>query len=208
MPKYLNSIPYRKFTQNIFFDMINTRRLTARRLTMNDKETWLEFLQGGDDSLEFLPFSGPTIEHSEQWMERQLNRYKKDGYGLMALIHKETGEMVGQCGILKQEVEGIIETEVGYHIIPRFRGQGYATEAAIAFKDYIFENGLSETVISLIHVDNIKSQRVAEKNGMKRDFITKRFGYMDGIPLHVYRIRKEDYLKFDNAYNNKIRASS
>ncbi|MFC2125388.1 GNAT family N-acetyltransferase, partial [Bacteroidota bacterium] len=157
--------------------MIDTKRLTARKITMNDKETWLEFLQG-DDRPEFISFAGPTLEDSKKWIERQLNRYKKDGYGLMALIKKETGDMVGHCGILIQEVEGIKETEVGYHIIPRFRNQGYATEAAMAFRDYIFEHDLSESVISLIHVDNMKSQRVAEKNGMKRDFITKRFGYM------------------------------
>ena len=99
--------------------MIDTKRLTARKLTIEDAETWLEFLQG-EDSLDFLPFSGPTLENSRQWMETQLNRYKKDKYGLMALIHKETGEIVGQCGVLKQQVEGKIEFEVGYHIIPRF----------------------------------------------------------------------------------------
>ena len=176
--------------------MIDTKRLTARKLTMDDAETWLEFLQG-EDSLEFLPFSGPTLEDSKQWMERQLDRYKKNNCGLMALIHKETGEMVGQCGVLKQEVEGKTEYEVGYHIIPRFRNQGYATEAAMAFKEYIFIHDLSDSVISLIHVDNVKSQRVAEKNGMKRDFITKSFSYMQGIPMYVYRITRKEFEALD-----------
>lgn len=187
--------------------MIETKRLTSRKLTKDDIETWLEFLQG-EDSLQFLPFSGPTHEDSRKWIEKQMDRYKKNGYGMMALIHKETGEMVGQCGILVQDIEGKIETEVAYHIIPRFRGQGYATEAAVSFKEYIFEKGISDSVISLIHVDNVKSQRVADKNGMKRDFITKRLSYMDGIPLYVYRINREEFDGFQNAYNNKIRAAS
>ena len=172
--------------------MIETIRLTTRKLTIEDADTWLEFMQG-EDSLEFAPYAGPTLEESKLWIERQLSRYEKDGYGMMALIHKETGEMVGQSGILIQDVEGRKETEVAYHIIPRFRNQGYATEAAKAFKEYIFKMGLSESAISLIHVDNVKSQRVAEKNGMKRDYITKRFGYMMGIPMYVYRITREEF---------------
>jgi len=172
--------------------MIDTKRLTTRKLTIYDTETWLEFMQG-EGSLDFAPYAGPSHEESKKWIERQLNRYQEDGYGLMALIQKETGEMVGQCGILIQDVEGRKETEVAYHIIPRFRNQGYATEAATAFKEYIFKMGLSESAISLIHVDNVKSQRVAEKNGMRRDFITKRFGYMMGIPMYVYRITRDEF---------------
>ena len=85
--------------------MSETIRLTTRKLTIQDADTGLEFMQGVD-SLEFAPYAGPTLEESKLWIERQLSRYEKDGYGMMALIHKETGEMVGQSGILIQDVEG------------------------------------------------------------------------------------------------------
>ena len=151
-------------------------------------EAWLEFLQD-EDSLEFLPFAGPTIEDSKWWIEFQHKRYERDGHGLMALIHKETGELVGQCGLLKQPLDGRTELEIGYHIVPRFRGKGFATEAARAFKAYAFDNDLADSVVSIIHVDNVKSQRVAVKNGMQREYRTEGFGIMPDVPHYVYRVK-------------------
>lgn len=171
--------------------MIETERLLARKLTMEDVSIWLDFLQG-EGSIEYLSFVEPTIECSKWWIERQLNRYKNDGHGLMALNYKETRELVGQCGLLKQEVEGKTEWEIGYHIMPKHRGKGYATEAAIAFKEYAFKNNVADSLISIIHIDNIKSQKVAEKNGMKRDFLTKNYELMKGIPHYIYRINKKN----------------
>ena len=168
--------------------MIDTERLTARKLTMDDAEAWLEFLQDAD-TLEFMPFAEPTIEDSRSWIEFQHKRYERDGHGLMALIHKETGELVGQCGLLKQTLDGRTELEVAYHIIPRFRGKGFATEAARAFKEHAFANNLSDSIVSIMHVDNVKSQRVAEKNGMQREYRTETFGIMPGVPHYVYRVK-------------------
>lgn len=169
-----------------------TKRLLIRNLTMDDVEPWLEFLQG-ENSLEFLPFTGPTIEHSKKWIEKQLNRYKDDGHGLMALVDKDTGRMVGQCGLLKQEIDGNVEIEIGYHIVPVFRGKGYATEAAIAFKKLAFKKKMAASIISIIHVDNIKSQKVAERNGMKRDYITRDLKLIKDVPHYVYRIKLDSY---------------
>jgi RimJ/RimL family protein N-acetyltransferase len=110
----------------------------------------------------------------------------------MALIHRKTGELVGQCGLLKQTLDGRTELEIGYHIIPRFRGRGFATEAARAFKQYAFDNNLSDSIVSIIHVDNVRSQRVAEKNGMQRESKTEEFGVMPGVPHYVYRAKACD----------------
>jgi RimJ/RimL family protein N-acetyltransferase len=94
--------------------------------------------------------------------------------------------MVGQCGILAQVVDDIPELEVGYHILPQYWGKGYAPEAAKFFINYAFENNLADSIISVIDVGNIKSQRVAEKNGLYREKQTVQMG----DDVFVYRILK------------------
>ncbi len=173
-------------------EKLETERLYIRRLTLDDTENWMEFIQG-EGSLDYFNFVKPDRESCEWWIKRQLKRYEDDGFGLMALIVKENDEMAGQCGLLKQELEGKTEIEIGYSLIPRFRGFGFATEAAIAFRNLAFANHLCESIISIIHVDNIASQKVAEKNGMTRDFITKNYGLTKDIPHIVYRIVKKNW---------------
>ena len=87
--------------------------------------------------------------------------------------------------MLTQEVDNIIEIEVGYHIFKKYWGKGFAPEAAKLFIDYAFENDLTNSVISVIDVGNIKSQKVAEKNGLTREKQTK---YSDGEDVYIYRI--------------------
>jgi len=176
----------------MIIEALETQRLLARRLTLDDTGNWMDFILG-ENSLDYFNFVKPDRESCEWWIKRQLKRYEDDGYGLMAIIVKETGEMAGQCGLLKQELEGKTEIEIGYSLIPRFRGFGYATEAARAFKELAFNRNLTESIISIIHIDNLKSQKVAENNGMTRDFMTENYGLTKGIPHIVYRIRKEPH---------------
>lgn len=90
-----------------------------------------------------------------------------------ALIEKESGLLVGQCGLLIQTIDGIEELEIGYSILPAFRNKGYASEAAQKCKHFAFENNFSDNVISCILIGNTFSENVALKNGMSIDKITQ-----------------------------------
>lgn len=103
---------------------------------------------------------------TEQWIARNRLRYRDDGVGLWAMELRKTGEMIGDCGILRQLVEGEYFYEIGYHLRRDWWGQGLATEAAVACRDWAFANLKTERVISLIRPENIPSRRVAERNGM------------------------------------------
>jgi RimJ/RimL family protein N-acetyltransferase len=103
---------------------------------------------------------------------------------MQALIHRQTGAFIGQCGLLAQEVDGVQELEVGYHIFYKYWGQGYAPEAAKGFLQHAFENKLADSLISIIDVRNLKSQRVAEKNGLVREKQTR----WSELDVFVYRI--------------------
>lgn len=85
---------------------------------------------------------------------------------------RETGEPIGQIGLLKQHVDGVDEAEIGYLVHAPYWRQGYAHEAAAAVRDYAFHTLGKERVISLIRPANIPSQRVALSIGMKPEKFT------------------------------------
>ena len=94
-----------------------------------------------------------------------------------------TGEFVGLCGLLTQEVDGKMELEIGYHLLPGQWHKGFATEAAVFCKAFAREKALAPSVISLIDPDNLPSQRVAERNGLQLERTT----LFRGKPARVYR---------------------
>lgn len=99
------------------------------------------------------------------WISRNQQRYIHDGFGLWAMVLKTSGEVIGDCGCVVQEVDGQKEIEVGYHVRRDLWGMGYATEAAKACVEYAFSLG-AKRVISMIRPENLQSRRVAEKNGL------------------------------------------
>ena len=70
-----------------------------------------------------------------EWIERNMNRYKENGFGLWAVCLKDSGEMIGDCGLTLQHIDGDLLPEIGYHIRRDCQHRGYATEAAGAVRD-------------------------------------------------------------------------
>jgi [ribosomal protein S5]-alanine N-acetyltransferase len=99
---------------------------------------------------------------------------------------KDTREVMGDCGIVLQRIEGEILYEIGYHLRRDHWGRGLATEAAIACRDWAFANLNTERVISLIRLENLPSRRVAERVGMTP---WKRMDWRD-LPHYVYSIER------------------
>lgn len=169
-------------------DGLLTERLYTRFLQPEDAAVWSGFFKDKEAVQYFPAFTMAQDEHSTFWMERQLARYKEKRYGLQALIHKQTNEFVGQCGLMLQEIDGKQELEVGYHIFKKYWGQGYAPEAAKVFLNYGFANKLAPSIISIIDIRNVQSQRVANKNGLVREKQTK---WAD-LDVFIYRITEKD----------------
>jgi ribosomal-protein-alanine N-acetyltransferase len=173
----------------MYLSNLSTERLNIRPLTIADIQAWAAFFEG-NDGLKFFTFdpNQPSEEKARSWIDKQLWRYKENLFGHLALTDKQTGNLIGQCGLLTQEVDGKAEIEIGYHVLPQYWGKGLATEAARALKQFAWDNAISDTLISIIHVDNIRSQRVAEKNGMQRTIKTE----FQGKPVYIYRISKPE----------------
>ena len=73
-------------------------------------------------------------QHVRDWIERNMNRYRKDGFGLWAVCLKDTGEMIGDCGLTLQNINGELLPEIGFHIRRDCQRKGYAKEAAKAVR--------------------------------------------------------------------------
>jgi RimJ/RimL family protein N-acetyltransferase len=117
---------------------------------------------------EALTFWGGPLdrEGARHWIERNLARYEADGFGRCAVIMLETGELVGDCGLITTAVEGQPEVELGWIVRRAHWGKGIATEAAAAWRDFAFDTVGLERIVSMINAENTASRRVAEKLGM------------------------------------------
>lgn len=159
-------------------------RLSFRNLEDSDYDTWLDFFKDPLWSKYWSMKEQTPEEHCRQWLNKTFDRYANGTGGMNVLIDKSTGEFIGQCGLLIQTVDGIEELEVAYSIMPKHRGKGYAPEAAKKCIDFALVNRLCTSLISIIHKNNIESQKVARKNGLHLDTETT----YDNNPVLIYRI--------------------
>jgi len=176
-----------------------TERLVIEKITPHDCKPWTEFFKSEEASL-YLPNTEnkAPAERAQAMVEKQFIRYKENKHGLMKLLDKRTKHFIGMCGLLNQHFDNTDELEIGYHLFPAFWKQGYATEAARFFRDFGFENNLANSLVSIIHINNIASQKVALKNGMKNEKQT-RFFDMD---VFVFRITEDKWKLLRENENN------
>ncbi len=170
--------------------ILETARLVLREFLPGDADA-IALVLSDPETMRFYPepYDRAAVE---QWIARNRERYARDGVGLWAMVLKQSGELIGDCGIILHEVEGESLYEIGYHLRRDFWGQGLATEAAIACREWGFANLKLERLISLIRPENLPSRRVAERNGMT---IWKEVGWR-GLQHCVYAVRaKEDQIE-------------
>jgi RimJ/RimL family protein N-acetyltransferase len=142
---------------------VDTERLTLRPIERNDIDAWAEFL-ADQDAVRLVHFPEP---HDRELAERLLTRTIERAEGVKTMytvVLRETGETVGFVGYSPREMEWGHELELGWLLLPRFHGRGYATEAARKIRSLV-----PERVISLIRQENLASTNVARKLGMQLD---------------------------------------
>lgn len=143
-----------------------TERLTMRPVTEEILLHWEQFMSNEAAIRWFPGFKTEDAERlAKEWLERLFTRYKEQRYGFLA-IENLSGEFVGQCGLLLQEIDGERHLEIGYSFMPQHWGNGYATEAAAYFESYARNHQLSDHIVSMIHPKNLPSQAVAKRNGL------------------------------------------
>lgn len=143
-------------------------------------------------------------EEAKEWLKRQITRYQEDHMGLWAVILKETGEMIGQCGLTWQQVPEQVDPsgrvpEIGYLFRKEFWRHGYALEAASACREYAFSKLKLQKVYSIIRDNNIASQNVARKNGMTVTGIFMKHYYGIDMPHLVFAVQNPEEQKTEKS---------
>lgn len=144
---------------------MQTERLALRLMRQEDLAGLGEMLF--DERVMYAYEHRFTPEDAQAWLLRQQRRYREDGFGLWAMVERQSGEMVGQAGLTWQDCEGERVLEIGYLLQYRHWHKGFAGEAAAACRDYAFEKLDAARVHSVIKEDNLASQRVARRVGMR-----------------------------------------
>lgn len=162
---------------------VTTERLFFRHSSMYDLSWWMEYINSAE-AIRFMPFTVGDEADCRMMIQRSMDRYTSDGSGLNAIVERSTDKPFGMIGLLTQLVDGVDELEVGYHLLPSAWGKGFATEAAIACKEFARHHQLAPSVISLIDHENFPSQAVAKRNGMvfEKDTVHR------GAPAMVWRV--------------------
>ena len=160
--------------------ILETERLMLRELERTDADDLARTLCDREN----MRFYEKEFTRSDVdlWIERCKERYATHGTALWAVVLKSDAQFIGDCGLIPQIVDGVDETEIGYHLERAYQGRGLATEAARACRDYGFHQLGRKRLISLIRPENTPSQRVAQRNGM----VVERETVWAGLPHLVY----------------------
>ena len=117
--------------------IFETERLLLREMGQEDFKDLAEILQ--NPKVMYAYEHDFTNEDVQIWLNRQIDRYRRYGFGLWPLILKETNEMVGQAGLTMQPYKNTEVLEIGYLLKEKYWHHGYAREAASGCKKYAFE---------------------------------------------------------------------
>ena len=142
---------------------IETERLFLREMVEDDFEA-LRRVLGDADIMRHYPYEFDD-ERIRSWIARNRERYSIFGFGLWAVCREDTGEMIGDCGLTMQIIDGQIRPEIGYHIRADHQRQGYAKEAAQAVRDWTWQNTPFRAIYSYMKAENIPSIRTAMAYG-------------------------------------------
>lgn len=172
--------------------IIETKRLILREMTIEDYDALYRVL-ADSDIMKHYPYNFDE-KRVRGWIDKNIERYKIFGFGLWAVCLKDTGEIIGDCGLTMQLVDHNILPEIGYHIRKDCQRRGYAKEAALAVRDWAFENTPFNIICSYMKGENISSSKTAISYGCKEvgEYLDK-----EKEITKVFAITREEWMKND-----------
>lgn len=169
--------------------ILETKRLYLREMKPSDFPALCRVLK--EKEVMYAYEHAFDDQEVQQWLDRQMERYIRDGFGLWLVVRKDTDEIIGQCGLTMQDYNGRQVIEVGYLFEKPQWHKGYATEAACACRDYAFLVLKANEVYSIIRENNLPSIEVAKRNQMTPCGQVVKHYYGMEMPHIVYRVKRD-----------------
>ncbi|MEP6515877.1 GNAT family N-acetyltransferase [Microcoleus vaginatus] len=164
---------------------IETARLYLRQFTPDDLDE-LYRIYSDPEIMKYLT-GVRTREATEIAIHTMLKHWEENNFGMWAVVHKIDRKMIGRCGLCF--LDKTPEVELGYTLDKVYWNQGLATEASLASLNYGFEILKLDRIVAIARPENIASQRVIQKVGMKYE---KNARYYETDVLY-YSISRETY---------------
>ena len=170
--------------------VIETENLLLREFTHEDFPALFEIFSD-PETMRHYPKSFDE-NRTKDWIEWNLQNYKVYGFGLWAVVLKETVEFIGDCGLTIQDIDGESLPEIGYHIHKNHWRKGFGSEAASEVRDWAFMNTEYDCLYSYMKYTNIGSYSTAVAIGMKK--VKEYHDEKNGIS-YAYAIKREEWEK-------------
>ncbi|MGG5507842.1 MULTISPECIES: GNAT family N-acetyltransferase [unclassified Myroides] len=174
------------------FPVLETERLRLRQSGLEDAEVMF-VLRSSAEVMKYIPIPLATeVSEATAYIQSLQERMENKECINWTVTLKETGEMIGTIGFYRMKLPHY-RTEIGYMLLPKFYGKGYASEAVLCLLDYGFYSLGFHSIEAVIYPDNIGSQRVLEKCGFEREAYFKESEFHGGtfVDVAVYSILKK-----------------
>ena len=168
--------------------ILETERLFLRKMTMEDFDS-LYVVLADSDIMQHYPYALDE-KRVREWIGRNMKRYEENGFGLWAVCLKDTGEMIGDCGLTLQNIEGEMLPEIGYHIRRDCQCRGYAKEAAAAVRSWAFQNTVYPALYSYCKYTNIQLVCILTKSIRMKQMKSLMFQLFTG---KIWLLRRKDF---------------
>ena len=159
-----NQLKIKKYWINIVPHIIEGDRFYLREYQESDFDDLCEIYADPENMKDFGEvYSKEKVKHLMDWT---FQNYRRFGFGFWAIIDKNSGEFIGDCGLSMQKIDGEWLPEIGYHIKKQYHNKHYASDAAKLVKEYIFKYYTYPRLYSYTNKGNVGSVKVMQNNNM------------------------------------------
>ncbi|SFI87296.1 GNAT family N-acetyltransferase [Planctomicrobium piriforme] len=158
-----------------------TERLVLRELAPGDAVELFR-IYSDPEVMRFMGAGPVSVEQERAGIESHIqNSYARHGYGLWGVVERESGTLIGRCGLLSCELHARAETEISYLLDRPYWRQGYASEACRAIMSMAFDELRLPRLLAFVAPANVASRRVAERLGCRQigEAQYKQFGVVE-----------------------------
>jgi RimJ/RimL family protein N-acetyltransferase len=165
--------------------VLETERLALREATEEDDAFFLALLND-PDWIRYIGDRGVrTPDDARRYVSEKLTTsYRRHGFGLYVVVLKSTGAPTGICGLIRRET--LEDVDVGFAMLPAYRGSGYALEATRAVLHHGRSAFALRRIVAITIPDNRGSIRVLEGAGMTFERVIRLPDDDDELALYAW----------------------